>query len=518
MAGTQNGKNQSISLSKHQLVTIANVIMVIISLLAAYHVITPQQQLQLNAATESMIQQLMPDLNLTYQQVVNGLTQQVGSGLSGLAGPYGYLVCHPLGDTTITGMKNGTTGIWDYWNANFSQVADYALANATNSSVVIGSGFYTQTAYLLVPNNTELEGQSRDSVYLQMQAGINWTNIVAGPVWNYSAPDWTNDHASNVTIKDLTVDGSYPTNAHVGTTGLPNESNSTGVSIRDGRNCLVQNVRVLNEPWNGIQVYARNYKSTDIRVLDNDIHNCGFLDIEVSCGGADNYTTGIHGAQVNDNHCDGVLKIEYFTYDSTVDGNYAGGIMMHEGSNNVASGNTIMFLNATNVSWGFVVQQTNSSSFTGNTINGTFSGNTGLWLTAGSTNDTVTGNTVTGVNKLVIDSTCSNLTLTGNVLPAAPTIAGTGLRFSSNIGFTTEYYGSAVNVTATTWTFTPAMGAGGSSAPSPTYVWASFNSTQVSGYKWSYTGTTLTVTCVNGGGTADQIVACQVHAVYNPWF
>jgi hypothetical protein len=74
-----------------------------------------------------------------------------------------------------------------------------------------------------------------------------------------------------------------------------------------------------------------------------------------------------------------------------------------------------------------------------------------------------------------------------------------------NRGFRTEYSASAVNATVNTWTFTPNM-----DMP-PLRVLASFNSTQVDAWKWSYVAGTITITCSNTV-TTDQIVACYIEA------
>src|SRR4030042_4711685 len=56
---------------------------------------TPEQ----SGDFESMIQRLVQDMNLTYQQVIDALQIEVGSTLFGLAGDYSYLITHPLGET-----------------------------------------------------------------------------------------------------------------------------------------------------------------------------------------------------------------------------------------------------------------------------------------------------------------------------------------------------------------------------------------------------------------------------------
>ena len=73
--------------------------------------------------------------------------------------------------------------------------------------------------------------------------------------------------------------------------------------------------------------------------------------------------------------------------------------------------------------------------------------------------------------------------------------------------------GQAVNGTATT--FTISDGLAGTISYGHGGFWCSFNSSQISSWKWSCSGTTITVTVVNSA-TTDQIIACYWTAKYAP--
>jgi hypothetical protein len=172
---TQNGKNFDKKL----------MVLILVGALTLFNTIalnqgwiTPQQNLILNAQTESMIQQLMPDLNLTYDQVVKGLTLEVGSSLSGLAGPYSYMIAHPLGDTSITAMKNGTTGAWDYWSSNTSSVFSNAIGNETNGGVTfVAKGSYVDPNILF---NQGHSGGNKEWVLEGNGYQTDFWNTIAG--------------------------------------------------------------------------------------------------------------------------------------------------------------------------------------------------------------------------------------------------------------------------------------------------------------------------------------------------
>jgi hypothetical protein len=94
--------------------------------------------------------------------------------------------------------------------------------------------------------------------------------------------------------------------------------------------------------------------------------------------------------------------------------------------------------------------------------------------------------------------------------PVIDASAGTRMLYATgNVGFVTENSGSSLNATATTFTITHGL------AGTPTGVWCSFNTTQISSWTWTSTSSTITVTVVNSA-TADQIVACYWEAKYVP--
>jgi len=79
-------------------------------------------------------------------------------------------------------------------------------------------------------------------------------------------------------------------------------------------------------------------------------------------------------------------------------------------------------------------------------------------------------------------------------------------KIENNAGFVTENSGTATNSTATTFVFNHGL------AETPTGVWASFNTTEITGWTWTATSTEITITVV--GMTADR--TCYWMAEYKP--
>jgi len=251
MTGTQNSTQNVTSFDKKTIVMIVSLVFSMFTMIAVNQGwITPQQRLILNAETESMIQQLMPDLNLSYQQVVNGLTQEVGSSLSGLAGPYSYMISHPLGDTTITAMKNGTTGAWDFWSTNAASTITKAIGN--NTTIFFNAATYSLTDRL---NFTNLENFTlrADGWNTKFALANTFNNIVfnISNVHNSLFQGFLVDatgqtSGSAILIDNLcfdnTIDRIYVKTAFHG-----------GIEIYGSRN-TVQNSRVINSHDDGIIV------------------------------------------------------------------------------------------------------------------------------------------------------------------------------------------------------------------------------------------------------------------------
>jgi hypothetical protein len=80
---------------------------------------------------------------------------------------------------------------------------------------------------------------------------------------------------------------------------------------------------------------------------------------------------------------------------------------------------------------------------------------------------------------------------------------------TTNVTYYTEKSSLAINATATTFTITHGLVA------TPTFVSCSFNSTQIDGWAWTSTSSTITVT-VHNRVTTDAIVACYWEAKYQP--
>jgi len=85
-------------------------------------------------------------------------------------------------------------------------------------------------------------------------------------------------------------------------------------------------------------------------------------------------------------------------------------------------------------------------------------------------------------------------------------IVGSNTTVKNNVGFVTENSGTATNTTATTFVFNHGL------AGTPIGVWASFNTTEITGWTWTATSSQITITVV--GMTDDR--TCYWTAIYKP--
>lgn len=108
------------------------------------------------------------------------------------------------------------------------------------------------------------------------------------------------------------------------------------------------------------------------------------------------------------------------------------------------------------------------------------------------------------VSSRAANVTCVNLAAYRNP-PVVVVSPGSLARFVGGT-YVTENSGSAVNATATTFSITDGL------AGTPTGVWCSFNSTEITAYTWTVTSSTITVTVVGMTGNT----TCYWQAVYVP--
>ena len=109
---------------------------------------------------------------------------------------------------------------------------------------------------------------------------------------------------------------------------------------------------------------------------------------------------------------------------------------------------------------------------------------------------------------------CGNNTIRHNDIyncTAPINVTGTNTLIHGNVGFVTENSGTATNTTATTFVFNHGL-AGNPQTNGG--VWASFNTTAISGWSWTATSTQITITV--SGSSLPEIMAVYFNAVYKP--
>jgi parallel beta-helix repeat protein len=293
-------------------------------------------------------------MNLTYSQVTNALTLEVGSTLSTLAGTYSYLIMHPLGDNAITAAKNGTTGGWQ-WSTNATYMINYA--SARGSTFVAGGWYYTDKA-LVLHSNYPLIGAGRNFTYIQQNAGVVANGVEAV-------------NQVNVRLEGFTF---ISTTAQNGSAGVPDELKQNGASIRNCRGGLIQFNDFYGFGWNGIQLYGGSSSvpyTFDITVQNNGVYNVGWHSIELwrgvsRChilnnnitnkavppvsampieGGtfnivSGNYLSGIYTGIDLSTYTYGAVTQNMITQNTIIDATIAG-IYIRDGSENLISENTI---------------------------------------------------------------------------------------------------------------------------------------------------------------------------------
>lgn len=131
--------------------------------------ISPQQKIVLD---QELINQISRDLNLTFDQVETALSLQVGSTIYGLQQPYSYVLSHPLGDTSLTAIQNGTTGAFEAWstdtNTMFNAAINWTWGN-NGGSILARYGTYQVAGSIRIASN----------VFLFFEAGSTLTNSSA---------------------------------------------------------------------------------------------------------------------------------------------------------------------------------------------------------------------------------------------------------------------------------------------------------------------------------------------------
>jgi parallel beta-helix repeat protein len=415
-------------------------------------------------------------------------------------------------DGTTVYAKNGTTGQIDFSGADASQIINWAFGNLTSGRTwkekVIVKGNITITSKILLPSYSILEIQgtivngigvsdmitnidtTKGNVQIEIIGGEINGNAASG-VQTYHPIEFTN--VKDTIIRGVTIHDSYCCSIAI-------QGNSTGVKIL---NCNLTR-------WNydcGIAIYGfSNGNVTDTVIDGNTILGTNSSSSTSKSGIDVSYAYGITITNNEVSYCNQTgIALESTAFSCVVSNNYVHhnqryGIYV-SGQHHTVMGNIVKYNGVGGNYPGIELYSTNYSIIIGNQAYDDLSSKLQDWgiYAEGSCNyDIVVDNDVSA-NRI------------GNLGPAP--FPGSGNIVKNNYGFLTEYFSSASNATTTTWRFTPALGGLGVANLAPTAVFCSFNSTEVTGWTWSYVAPTLTIT------TATILTApttCYVYAIYTP--
>lgn len=391
--------------------------------------ITPQQ----SQVTQSLIQQLMKDANLTYAQVSDALNIEVGSSLSSLAGPYSYMVSHPLGDTAITAMKNGTTGAWNWWSTNASQVYANVLGNITQGTIFTTVGVYNLNGSIIV--------NGKNSLHLAFEKGAS---LFVSNGMSAAAIFLTNSR--NILIDGVTIDGNAVNQVLSDHGGASNEQDGILVGPVCS-NIHVDDVNITNVRLIGFRV--GNVPSPESGSIHNGITNsnisyCGWNGIGFSPNSTGSYVENNVVSYASD------VGISTYAPETTIrdnivfnitggttsgSNNASVGIMVEGGFNDLITGNTVknastgiiiaaLAPNCTvsentvsNMTAGLVTLTGNNTSVKDNRLTSVLTnGQSAIYITAGSDHNTIKGNYISFANASGIAMNSNNNSITDNFI------------------------------------------------------------------------------------------------------
>jgi len=458
------------------------------------------------------------DLSILYYYNGTGWASSAG-GAAGPAGadavvnglPFSYMI---FVNSTATYMVNGTDGSIPYSSANASKVIQFALGNLTSGRTwqekVLLKGNYTLTNTIILQNYTWLELQG--IVTLSTNANcdiIQNSNMTAG-----------NNH---VTIEGGIWDGNYANQGGAGSYhGIRFEA--AGGSDRSTE-CTIADLRVYHVKGDSLHLVSCNgfdvrhvfiHKSTDIAIYLNVVSDSIFEDINQDTHG----TVGWFMQSSDHNHVTDVylggesanatFPCQMYIQECT--GNLFDGIRLdHMDRNGLLLDGSTNHPNSWNSWTNLLITDQSGANDTYDAIRIVSNSNHNYFSFSTEANDTLVHSDyfwAKVVNELN-DGNNNNVFNVQNAKDYTTLAVISGAKSSVYYPKFTENSGSSVNATATTFTITHGL------AGTPTFVACSFNSTQIDGWAWTATSSTITVT-VHNRVTTDAIVACYWEAKYVP--
>jgi len=417
----------------------------------------------------------------------------------GLEKPCSYIIRKNPSDSKIIEAINGTTGKIDYSGTNASTVIQSAI-NAGGQTMLTTGTYIVNNTICLTDTAQCLVGNGKSTI-LQLADGAdcNVINITGTAKWFQE-------------VRNLKIDGNKD-----------QQTKGNGIYIShtyggsEDAHTLIEDVWVSNTKENGIWIADDSREVRLENVLVSDALKAGFR-----IGGTDHK---IIQCTAEDCGTDGFL-IDYSGNTQLTNCKaFDCGLTGEDGQGfNVEGADRVQLVNCQsqdNRHHGFVIYVTNDGLFVACQADSNSKHYAGF---CGFRIDDSNGNVIVGCSAfdksspkkqeygIQVTNTCYNNTITNNNLlgnkDGAMSISSTALAnnvVNYNMGFVTENSGTATNSTATTFVFNHGL------AGTPTGVWASFNSTEITGWTWTATSTQITITVV--GMTADR--TCYWMAEYN---
>jgi hypothetical protein len=371
---------------------ILSIFSIVIASLTALGIITPQQQ----TASNQLIQQISQDLNLTYSQVQQALTLQVGSQLYGLQKPCTYIVSHPLGDTSITAIQNGTTGAFASWGTNATQQINSIIASGETISFRESTYVENGSIVLASVSNVQLLGVSGSTLFVSN--GMDAPAILCYP------------DANNCTIDGLSINGNdinQPTPS-----GLVLTDATDGVLIVDCNNTVVQNCNIYHCRCYGVAIFNSFYVP-GYGGWNNKVQNCKIT--FANWNGITAAGTGSSTIINNEIAYSGDVGITVTGTNCLIENNYCHDINGTSGS--------------VNTQWCMGTEDGGNDIFSGNTCqNGLY----GIFDGAGFGNNTIESNMISNTRGSGIVEAVPSGTIIGNVIDEWDTSNNTVATFLQN--------------------------------------------------------------------------------------
>ena len=322
-------------------------------------------------------------------------------------------------------MTNGTTGQIDYQSTNSSQVFSNVVGNcSTGGTIDVAIGVYTVNTTWLITGINGITLNFENGAKLVAGNGLD-TNIL-----------WL-DRCDNWVIDGITVDGNSAENSEdsngIWITGDNNVINNAlvfdcrrvGIEVNGVGNGII-NSKSYNCGWNGI---TASDLCIDSYVVNNEVYGCSDVGIATYGVGtliAGNYIHDMNGT-TGDGHstrvgitveggCDAIITQN--TIHNCSVGVWVGGFDNCTISNNVITGGSVA-----SAQYGIYLDtSTQYTSVTDNHVTGMYCNTTahlggiGIFLSEGSTFNTISGNIVSqcGSGGIFLDSTSNNNTVVLN--------------------------------------------------------------------------------------------------------